>query len=95
MLRVVHFFDSCPVCFELFSKNKIFGNSKSGRARFFFRFLVCFEQIRVVLEMCLGTRSIVNFFVASLFPIYCITRIKFLAISKTDELDFFSDFSYF
>ena len=37
-----------------------------------------------------------QFFAAILCPIYCISTIKFLAISKTIEFDiFFFDFSYF
>ena len=39
-----------------------------------------------------GTCIVANFFVASLYARNCIPAIKLLAISKTDEVDFFTIF---
>ena len=55
-------------------------------------FFVFLEQIRVVLGMFRGALGVPNFFVASLYARNCIPAIKLLAISKTDELDYFCDF---
>ena len=65
------------------------GDIKNGEIRIFFVFL---EQIRAVLGVFRGALRVPNFFVVSLRARNCIPAIKLLAISKTDQVDFFAIF---
>ena len=94
-LEGCQFFCSYSVSYILYSKNKIFGNLINGRARFFFRLFRIFgankgslREVPRYLEGC-------KFFCSYSVPIYGISIMKFLAISKADELDFFPIFSFF
>ena len=71
------------------SCNKIIGGLKFGEIGIIFVFL---ERIRAVLGVFRGACIVANFFTASLCARNCIPGIKLLAISKTDEVDFFAVF---
>ena len=73
----------------MYSGHKIIGDLKNGEIRIFYVFL---EQIRAVFGVFRGALRVLNFFVVSLRPRNGIPAIKLLAISKTDEVDFFLDF---
>ena len=59
---VANFFYSQSVCQKLYSCNKIIGDLKNGKIRFFFVFL---EQIRAVLGVFRGALSVPNFWCQS------------------------------